>query len=155
MSRLIARTEKILKNSTKKYAQDKVWIEKNLREGKWEQIRDISKKSSPAKDLEPETPMSPKRPLEEDLGKGKRVKIPNSKYNNDSENVYVIPTALNFDDLGLEDVDNDDKTFELEGKKPKSEPKKKRKSLQHTILAGERCGLNDFQIASMYNAGSL
>ena len=155
ISRITARTEKIQKNSSKKYAQDKEWIEKNLREGKWEQIRDISKKLSPAKNVEPETAMSPKRPLEDDLGKGKRIKIPNSKYNNDLENVYVVPTALNFHDLGLDDVDNDDKNFELGEKKPKSAPKKKKKSLQQTILAGERCGLNDFQIAMMYSAGSM
>ena len=156
--RLTNKTEKIQKNSTKKYAQDQGWIERNLREGKWGQIRDISKKSSPAIEVEPETPMSPpKRPHEDELGKGKRIRTPNPKYNNDisnPENVYVVPTALNFDDLGLEDINNDDENFKLpEKKEPK--PKRKKIRLEHTILAGERCGLNDFQITTMYNAGSL
>ena len=86
ISRLTQRTVKIQKNSSKKYAQDKVWIEKNLREGKWEQIRDISKKSSPVKDAE--TPamsfLSPKRPAEnpsaDELGRGRRMKFSNPKY---------------------------------------------------------------------------
>ena len=156
MLRLTIKTEKIKKNSTLKYAQDQNWIEKTMKEGKWKQIRDISKKSSPARDAEPETPMSPKRPApEEELGKGKRIRTPNPKYANDPtnpENVYVVPTALNFDHLGLEDVDNDDKTYEPEKKKEKLKRKKLR--LEETILAGERCGLSDPQIAMMYNAGS-
>ena len=156
ISRLTARTEKIQKNSTKKYALDKVWIEKNFSEGKWDQIRDISKKSSPApKPPEPETPMSPKRPIEVDLGRGKRTKYPNPKYNEPAPNFepvnFNIPSTLSFDNLGLEDEDNDDEIFEPP--KPKLKPlKRKRKNLQHTILAGERCGLTDFQIAMMYNA---
>ena len=49
-----------------------------MKEGKWEQIRDISKKSSPpARNAEPETPMSPKRPIEAEEGRGKRIKYPN------------------------------------------------------------------------------
>ena len=157
MLRLTIKTEKIKKNSTLKYAQDQNWIEKTMKEGKWKQIRDISKKSSPARDAEPETPMSPKRPApEEELGKGKRIKTPNPKYANDPtnpENVYVVPTALNFDHLGLEDEDNDDETFEPE-KKKEPKPKKKKLKLEETILEGERSGLSDHQIARMYNAGS-
>ena len=160
--RLTNRTEKIKKNSTKKNAQDQGWIEKNLREGKWEQIRDFSKKSSPAGDVEPETPMSPlspKRPLEEELGKGKRIKYPNPKYNDPAQEIEPvnlnIPSTLNFDNLGLEDEDNGDENFEPPKKKEPKPLKRKRKNLQHTILAGERCGLTDFQIAVMYNAGSL
>ena len=157
--RLTTKTDKIQKYSTLKYAQDQNWIEKTMKEGKWKQIRDISKKSSPAPDAEPETPMSPKRPApEEELGKGKRIKTPNPKYANDPtnpENVYVVPTALNFDDLGLEIENiNDDRTYEPE-KKEEPKPKRKNVRLEETILAGERCGLNDFQIAVMYNAGSM
>ena len=65
---------------------------------------------------------------------------------------FDIPATLNFDHLGLEDNINDDEDFEPEKKK---EPKKKKIRLEETILAGERCGLNDFQIAMMYNAGSM
>ena len=157
---LTKNTVKIQKASTQKYAQDDNWIKKQLKEGKWEQIRDISQKSSPAADAEPETlmsPLRPKRPLEDDLGRGKRMKIPNPKYTNDPtnpENVYVVPTALNFDDLGLEVDDNDDENWELE-KKKEPKPKRKKLRLEETILAGERCGLSDYQIAMMYNAGSM
>ena len=156
--RLTEKTEKIRKASTQKYAQTANWIDKTLKEGKWEQIRDISQKPKPAAAEEetPISPLSPKRPIEEDLGKGKRIKIPNPKYNNDPtnpESVYVIPTALNFDDLGLE-IDNiKDETFEPE-KKEEPKPKKKKIKLAETILAGERLGLDDFKIAMMYNAGS-
>ena len=155
--RLTEKTEKIRKASTQKYAQTANWIEKTLIEGKWKQIRDISKKSKPEPAHQSSiSPLSPKRPIEEDLGKGKRIKIPNPKYNNDPtnpESLYVIPTALNFDDLGLEiDNINDDKTFEPEKKEPK--PKRKKIRLEETVLAGERCGLTDFQITMMYNAGS-
>ena len=156
MLRLTIKTEKIKKNSTLKYAQDQNWIEKTMKEGKWKQIRDISKKSSPARDAEPETPMSPKRPApEEELGKGKRIKTPNPKYANDPtnpENVYVVPTALNFDHLGLESEDKNDEIYEPE-KKKEPKPKTKKLRLAETILAGERCGLSDPQIAMMYNAG--
>ena len=162
--RLTTRTEKFQKASSQKYAaEDKNWIEKNLRDGKWEQIRNISKKASPAADIdvEPEIPMnilSPKRPVEEDLGKGKRIKYPNSKYNDPAlefEPVNLnIPSTLNFDSLGLEDGDNNDENFEPPKKKEPKPLKRKRKNLQETILAGERCGLTDFQITMMYNAGS-
>ena len=157
--RLTQKTDKIQRASTQKYAKDDNWIAKNLREGKWEQIRDISQKPKPAAAAEtPISPLSPKRPIEDDLGKGKRIKIPNPKYNNDPtnpESVYVIPTALNFDDLGLEiDNINDDKTFEPE-KKKEPKPKKKKIRLEETIRTGERFGLPDFQIAMMYNAGSM
>ena len=65
-----------------------------------------------------------------------------------------LPTALNFDDLGIEiDNINDDKTFEPE-KKEEPKPKRKKIRLEETILAGERLGLDDFKIAMMYNAGS-
>ena len=162
--RLTRKTEKIKKNSSLKYAQDKVWIEKNLKEGKWKQIRDISpKKTSPAAavDLNPETeitisPLSPKRPLEQELGRSKRIRIPNPKYNNDPsnpENVYVMPSALNFDDLGLGDDDDNDKNFEIGKKKPKPQ-KKKKVRLQETVQIGERIGLSDNHIALMYNAGN-
>ena len=160
ISNLVNKTDEFQKMSTSKYAKDKNWIEKKLKEGKWEQIRDISKKR-PAKDAEPETPMSllsPKRPIEEDSGKGKRIKFPNPKYMDSASPVafeqvnFDIPATLNFDHLGLEDNINDDEDFEPEKKK---EPKKKKVRLEETILAGERCGLNDFQIAMMYNAGSM
>ena len=152
------RTEKFQKASNNKYAQDKSWIEKKLKEGKWEQVRDISKKSSPSTALnaEPETPMSPKRPIEAESGRGKRPKFPNPKYANPASPEPVnfnIPTTLNFDHLGLEDEDNDDETFEPE-KKAEPKPKRKKIRLEETILQGERCGLTDFQIAIMYNAGS-
>ena len=158
ISRIVQKTEKINKASTQKYAQEQNWIEKNLREGNWEQIRDISRKSPQKSSPEPETPMSPKRPLEDDLGKGKRMKIPNPKYNESAspefENVNLnIPATLNFDLLGLED-NNDDETYKPE-KKKEPKPKKKKINLQETILQGERCGLNDFQIAMMYTAGSM
>ena len=84
--RLTIKTDKFQRASTQKYAKDNNWIEKNLREGKWKQIRDISNKSSPAGDieLEPDTiesPFSPKRPaVEVDLGRSKRIKFPNPKY---------------------------------------------------------------------------
>ena len=154
------RTEKFQKASNNKYAQEKNWIEKKLKEGKWEQVRDISKKSSPALNAEPETPMSPKRPIEAEEGKGKRIKFPNPKYNDPALEIEPvnlnIPSTLNFDTLGLEDdEDNDDENFEPPKKKQPKPLKRKRKNLQHTILAGERCGLTDFQIAVMYNAGSL
>ena len=159
IKRLTTRTEKFQKASSQKYAQDKDWIEKTLKEGKWEQIRDISQKSRPAE--EPETPMnilSPKRPVEEDLGKGKRMKYPNPKYNESAspefENVNLnVPATLNFDLLGLED-NNDDETYKPE-KKKEPKPKKKKINLQETILQGERCGLNDYQIAMMYDAGCM
>ena len=153
IQRLTKKTEKIRSASTQN--KDKKWIEKTLKEGKWEQIRDISQKPKPPPAAETPSPLSPKRPIEEDLGRGKRIKTPNPKYNNDPtnpESVYVIPTALNFDDLGLE-IDNiKDETFEPE---MKEEPKPKRKKirLENTILAGERLGLDDFKIAMMYNAG--
>ena len=67
---------------------------------------------------------------------------------------FNIPATLNFDTLGLEDEDDDDETFEPE-KKAEPKPKRKKICLEQTILAGERAGLTDFQIASMYNAGSL
>ena len=157
MKRLIQRTEKIQKYSSTKYAKDKNWIEKTLKEGKWGQVRDISiKKSSPAENPEPESPMSPKRPLEQELGCGKRIRIPNPKYNNDPsnpENVYVMPSALNFDDLGLGDDDDNDKNFEIGKKKPKPQ-KKKKVRLQETVQIGERIGLSDNHIAMMYNAGN-
>ena len=128
-----------------------------MKEGKWEQIRDISKKSSPpARNTEPETPMSPKRPIEAESGRGKRPKFPNPKYANPASPEPVnfnIPTTLNFDHLGLEDDNNDDETFEPE-KKAEPKPKSKKIRLEETILQGERCGLTDFQIAIMYNAGS-
>ena len=159
--RLTRKTEKIKKNSTLKYAQDKVWIEKNLKEGKWKQIRDISpKKSSPAGDAEPEitmSPLSPKRPVEDEGGKGKRIKFPNKRYSDaailEFEPVnFNIPSTLNFDNLGLQE-DDDDENFEPPKiKEPK--PKKKKVRLQETILAGERIGLSDPHIAMMYNAGS-
>ena len=163
ISRIVQKTEKINKASTQKYAQNQNWIEKNLREGNWEQIRDISRKSpqksSPAENVEPETPMSPKRPVEEDLGTGKRIKYPNPKYNDPAlefEPVNLnIPSTLNFDSLGLEDEENNDENFEPPKKKEPKPLKRKRKNLQQTILAGERCGLNDFQIAMMYTAGSM
>lgn len=162
MTRLIDRTEKIHKNFST-YGQNKGWIEKKLKEGKWEQIRDISKKSSPAPapDVEPEIPtnlLSPKRHIPAESGKGKRIKYPNPKYNDsaspDFENLNLnIPATLNFDTLGLEDDDNEDENFEPETKmQPK--PKRKRLRLQETILAGERCGLTDYEIVMMYNAGS-
>ena len=163
ISRIVQKTEKINRASTQKYAQEQNWIEKNLREGNWEQIRDISRKSpqksSPAENVEPETPMSPKRPIEEDLGKGKRKKYPNPKYNESAspefENVNLnIPATLNFDLLGLEDNKDDDETFNPE-KKKEPKPKKKKVNLQETILQGERCGLNDYQIAMMYDAGCM
>ena len=65
---------------------------------------------------------------------------------------FSIPATLNFDSLGLEDEDDDDETFEPEKKAEK--PKTKKIRLEETILQGERCGLTDFQIAIMYNAGS-
>ena len=86
VSRLVQKTEKIHQNANLKYAQDKDWIEKKLKEGKWKQIRDISNKSSPAGDKEVEadtieSPFSPKRPaVEVDLGRSKRIKFPNPKY---------------------------------------------------------------------------
>ena len=163
IKRLTTRTEKFQKASSQKYAaEDKNWIEKNLRDGKWEQIRNISKKASPAADIdiEPEIPMnilSPKRQIEQELGQGKRIKYPNPKYSDASpefEPVNLnIPSTLNFDTLGLEDEGNNDENFEPP-KKKEPKPKKKRINLQETILAGERCGLTDFQITMMYNAGS-
>ena len=162
ISRVISRTEKIQKNSTTKNAKNPNWIEKTLKEGKWEQVRDISpKKTSPAAATDPETemtisPLSPKRPLEQELGRYKRIRIPNPKYNNDPsnpENVYVMPSALNFDDLGLGDDDDNDRNFEIGKKKPK--PQKKRKvRLAETVQIGERIGLSDSHIAMMYNAGN-
>ena len=162
--RLTQKTDKIQRASTQKYAQDDNWIQTKLREGKWKQIRDISQKPKPAAAAAaaaaetPISPLSPKRPIEEDLGKGKRIKTPNPKYNNDPtnpESVYVIPTALNFDDLGLEiDNINDDKTYEIE-KKQEKKPKRKKIRLEQTIIMGERFGLPDHQIAMMYNAGSM
>ena len=159
IQRLTKKTEKIRSASTQN--KNKTWIDKTLKEGKWEQIRDISQKPKPAAAAAAETPispLSPKRPIEDDLGKGKRIKIPNPKYNNDPtnpESVYVIPTALNFDDLGLEiDNINDDKTYEIE-KKQEKKPKRKRIRLEETIITGERFGLPDHQIAMMYNAGSM
>ena len=86
VTRLVQKTEKIHQNANLKYAQDKDWIEKKLKEGKWKQTRDISNKSSPAgdKELEADTiesPFSPKRPaVEVDLGRSKRIKFPNPKY---------------------------------------------------------------------------
>ena len=128
-----------------------------MKEGKWEQIRDISKKSSPpARNTEPETPMSPKRPIEAESGKGKRIKFPNPKYADPASPEPVnfnIPTTLNFDTLGLEDDNSDDENFEPPQKK-EPKPKKKKVRLQETILAGERIGLSDPHIAMMYNAGS-
>ena len=158
ITRLTNRTENFRKTSYLKYAEDKNWIEKKLQEGNWEQVRDISKKSSPpAGNAEPETPMSPKRPIETEEGKGKRIKYPNPKYNDPAPEIEPvnlnIPCTLNFDTLGLEDEDNDDENFEPPKKKEPKPLKRKRKNLQHTILAGERCGLTDFQIAMMYNAG--
>ena len=83
MSRLIKKTEDIHKNFSK-YGKDKNWIERNFKEGNWKKIRDISKKSNLTENIEPETPaispLSPKRPFEDDLGQGKRIKYPNSKY---------------------------------------------------------------------------
>ena len=103
--------------------------------------------------------MSPKRPIEVDLGRGKRPKYPNPKYNEPAPNFepvnFNIPSTLSFDNLGLEDEDNDDENFEPPRKKEPKPLKWKRKNLQETISAGERCGLNDFQIAMMYNAGSM
>ena len=160
--RLTNKTEKIKKNSTKKNALDQGWIEKNLREGNWNQIREFSKKPSPAGEVEPETPLSPlspKRPLEQELGFGKHIKYPNPKYNDPApefEPVNLnIPSTLNFDSLGLEDGDNNDENFEPPKKKEPKPLKRKRKNLQETVLAGERCGLTDCQIMMMYNAGSL
>ena len=103
--------------------------------------------------------MSPKRPaVENELGRHKRIKYPNPKYKDANpvfENVNLnIPSTLNFDTLGLKDENNDDENFEPPQKK-EPKPKKKKIRLQQTILAGERCGLNDFQIAMMYSAGSL
>ena len=83
ISRLIKRTEKFHKVSNLKYAQDKNWIEKNLKEGKWEQIRDISQKSSPLSVAETESlisPLSPSKRPADDLGRGKRIKFQNPKY---------------------------------------------------------------------------
>ena len=129
-----------------------------MKEGKWEQIRDISQKSSPAVDVEPETPMSPKRPaVENELGRHKRIKYPNPKYKDASpvfENVNLnIPSTLNFDHLGLEDK-VDDEDFEPRKKKEPKVLKGKKVNLEETVLAGERCGLTDYQIMMMYNAGS-
>ena len=156
VTRLVNRTQKIHQYSSLKYAQDQNWIEENLKEGNWRQIRDISKKSSPpAGNAEPETPMSPKRPVEAESGLGKRIKFPNPKYTDPASPEPVnfnIPTTLNFDHLGLEDAD-DDETFKPE-KKPEPKAKTKKLRLEETILAGERCGLSDPQIAMMYNAGS-
>ena len=49
----------------------------------------------------------------------------------------------------------DDENFKLPEKKEPKPLKRKKIRLENTILAGERMGLNDFQIATMYNAGSL
>ena len=53
------------------------WIEKKLTDGKFRQIRDISRstKPTPTKDS---TPLSPKRPVildDLDLGRGKRTRV--------------------------------------------------------------------------------
>ena len=71
------RTEKFITDK-KARETDMAWIEKKLADGKFRQIRDISRstKPTPTKDS---TPMSPKR-LEspvvlEELGRGKRSKV--------------------------------------------------------------------------------
>ena len=66
---------------------------------------------------------------------------------------FFIPTTLNFDNLELEEKENKDENYEPPQKK-EPKPKKKKLRLEETILAGERCGLNDYQITMMYNAGS-
>ena len=157
---LTNKTEKIRKASSQKYAQNKDWIEKNLKDGNWKQICKIFKKSIPATDPEsPISPLSPKRPVEaddSDFGKGKRIKFPNPKYSNPASPEPVnfnIPATLNFDHLGLEDK-VDDEDFEPRKKKEPKVLKKKKVNLEETVLAGERCGLTDYQIMMMYNAGS-
>ena len=103
--------------------------------------------------------MSPKRPaVEIELGRGKRPKIPNPKYNTTTspEEIeyakFLVPTL---DDLTLETENRDDEIFEPGKKKEPKVLKKKKIRLQETVLAGERCGLTDCQIMMMYNAGSL
>ena len=131
-----------------------------MKEGKWEQIRDISQKSSPLSVAETESlisPLSPSKRPADDLGRGKRIKFQNPKYSDPTspENVeFFMPTALNFDDLALED--NADENWEPESKIKKPKPQKKEKcTYEETILAGERIGLDDYQIAMMVNAFNL
>ena len=51
------------------------WIEKKLTDGKFRQIRDISRSTKPTP-TKVSTPLSPKRPVEDlDLGRGKRSKV--------------------------------------------------------------------------------
>ena len=83
------------------------------------------------------SPLSPKRPLEQELGRGKRPKYPNPKYSDPAPEFeavnFNVPSTLNFDHLGLED-DNNDENFEPPKKKEPKPLKRKRKNLQETIV---------------------
>ena len=77
IKRLTQRTEKFITDK-KARESDMAWIEKKLTDGKFRQIRDISKstKPTPTKDS---TPLSPKRPVVLDdpefFGRGKRSRV--------------------------------------------------------------------------------
>ena len=176
MSRLVSRTEKIQKNSTLKYAKDKVWIEKNLKEGNWHQVRNISKVSRPPiENDELLSPLSPKRPVEEpsaeEMGRGRRRKFLNPKYSDSSISQTIhfatsshqdVSTALDLDALGLDDDEDDendenysdapDTDDEADAPKPKPQSTKCKIKYSHTIEAAGRIGLADYPLAMIVNA---
>ena len=64
---------------------------------------------------------------------------------------FSIPTAMIFDDLVLDD----DKDWEPDVKKTEKPKKKTKCTYEQTILAAERTGTNDYQLAMLLNAYNM
>ena len=84
------------------------------------------------------------------MGRGKRPKIPNSKYNSTTfetahENVF-FPTALNFDNLGLEDNIGEEYT-PIWNVKTKSQRKRCSMKFEHSIDIADRFNIPDWPLA--------
>ena len=152
VSRLVEKAEKYSK-TTKARAADQKWIESKIEEDNFLRVRDISKSNPPSPT---ENLLSPKRPAEEpapgETGRGKRIKIENSKYSSSTfetaqHQKVFSPTALDFDALGLEDNIQCEEYIPIWKAKPKRQKWRCSMKFENSIDIADRYNIPDWPLA--------